>query len=505
VTTPELDPVPSADSTLDLIGEVAAWVRRQAPDQAVALLARRHPAEVAQVLASLPPRERRALWRCLEPGHAVQVLAHLEEGVRADWLRETPAPEIARAVPFLDVDDAADLLQELPGERVAEVLGALEPAERRRVEAVLSYLEDTAGGLMSTDLLTVAVEQTVAGVLARLREIGRVPAGTDSLVAVDRRGRYAGVVELTSLLTAGEGTPLRALTNPEVPSILPLTPAHEVARLFAQRDLISAPVVTRGGVPLGRVTVDDVVDVVREEGEHTVMRLAGLDEADDPFAPVLFTARRRTLWLGVNLATALLAAWVIGLFEASLQQAVALAVLMPVVASMGGVAGHQTLTVVIRGLAAGHVGASNARTLLRKEVLTGLASGVLWALVLGVTAGLWFADRGLGAVIGVAVVVTLAVAASAGAAVPFALRALGIDPAVAGSVVLTAVTDVVGFLSFLGLGTVGCCAERQESAPGPGRGLAAPGQARPAPSPDNFVPRAGAARRTSLLRPGGAC
>ncbi|MEE8287433.1 MAG: magnesium transporter, partial [Gammaproteobacteria bacterium] len=236
--------------------------------------------------------------------------------------------------------------------------------------------------------------------------------------------------------------------------ILATMASHEVARLFEQRNLISAPVVDEAGRLIGRITVDDVVDVIRDEGEQTLMRMAGLDEEDDIFAPVLITSRRRMLWLGVNLATALLAAWVIGLFEATIEKVVALAVLMPVVASMGGIAGSQTLTIVIRGMALGQVGPSNARWLLNREVLVGFINSLLWALVVALVATYWFGWPALGVIVAIALIVNLVIGAVAGTLLPLVMRKLMIDPALAGGVVLTTVTDVVGFVTFLGLGAL---------------------------------------------------
>jgi magnesium transporter len=229
------------------------------------------------------------------------------------------------------------------------------------------------------------------------------------------------------------------------------TPAHGVANLFEHRDLISAPVVDEGGKLLGRITIDDVVDVIRDKADHDFMGMAGLNEEEDIFAPVITSSRRRAVWLGINLLTALLASWVIGQFDATIEKLVALAVLMPVVASMGGIAGSQTLTLVIRAMALGQVSSSNARRLIRKELTVGLLNGLVWALVLALVAGFWFDNAALAVVIGAAIVINLFVAALSGATIPLILKKLGADPALAGSVVLTTVTDVIGFLAFLGL------------------------------------------------------
>jgi len=273
-------------------------------------------------------------------------------------------------------------------------------------------------------------------------------------MVLDRDNRLVGVLRLALLNTEDEDATVGEHMETKFPGIQASASQHEVAQIFERRDLISAPVIDSQGRLLGRITVDDVVDVIREEGERSLMATAGLNEEDDAFERAITSARRRTPWLAVNLATALLAAWVIGLFESTLQHVVALAIMMPVVASMGGIAGSQTLTVVIRGIALGQVGSSNARWLLIKELTVGAFNGVLWALVVAAVVMYWFGDSTLGLVAGAAILINLAAAAAAGASIPLILRRMRIDPALAGSVVLTTVTDVVGFVTFLGLGTL---------------------------------------------------
>jgi len=287
-----------------------------------------------------------------------------------------------------------------------------------------------------------------------LRLHGAIPEKTDSLMVVDRDNTYLGVLPLASLVASSADAYVGDLMRIDADGILATTDTSSVALLFEQRDLLSAAVINADGTLLGRITVDDVIDVIREQSEHSFMSAAGLDEEDDMFAPVVASAKRRSLWLGLNLATAFLAAWVIGRFEASIDQLVALAILMPVVASMGGVAGSQTLTIVIRGLALGQIGAANARILLYRELAIGVLNGILWAVVVAVVGGLWFGDIWLGLVIGAAIIINLIVAAFSGAVIPLILRRINVDPALAGGVVLTTVTDVVGFVAFLGLATV---------------------------------------------------
>jgi magnesium transporter len=307
---------------------------------------------------------------------------------------------------------------------------------------------------MNPDVVTVRADVSVDVVLRYLRLRGELPEHTDHLYVVSRRHQYLGRVSLAALLTHEPGTPINELIDDEQPAIPVETGAEQVANQFSDRDWLSAPVVDNSNILLGRITIDDVVDIIRDQAEHQALASAGLDEEEDLFSPVPRAARRRALWLGINLATAFLASWVIGLFEATLEQVVALAVLMPIVASMGGIAGTQTLTLMVRGLALGQVGFGNMRALLTKEILVGAVNGFVWAIVVGSLAALWFGDLRIGLVIAAAMAINLLVAALAGVAIPLLLRRMAIDPALAGGVVLTTVTDVIGFLAFLGLGTL---------------------------------------------------
>jgi magnesium transporter len=300
----------------------------------------------------------------------------------------------------------------------------------------------------------VRADVTVDVVLRYLRLRGEMPEHTDHLFVVSRRHQYLGRVATNALLTHDPSTPINELIDDEQPAIAVDTSDNVVATQFSDHDWVSAPVVDENNILLGRITIDDVVDIIREQAEHQAMSAAGLDEDEDMFSPVPRAARRRTLWLGINLLTAFLASWVIGRFEASLEKVVALAVLMPIVASMGGVAGTQVLTLMVRGLALGQVGVGNLRALLAKEVLVGVLNGAVWAVVVGLVSGLWFQDAALGLVIGLAILINMINAALAGVLVPLTLKRMNIDPALAGGVVLTTFTDVIGFLSFLGLGTL---------------------------------------------------
>lgn len=410
-----------------------------------------HPAEVADLFESLLPEVREELWIHIAQDVEGDVLSHSHAGVRTSLLEHMDPSQVAAATERLDTDDAADILQDLPEPIADEVLRSMEEQNRRRIAEVLTYPEDTAGGLMNVDAVTVRYDVDVDVVFRYLRLLPELPDNTDRLMVVDRKNTYLGALPLADLVTADPdiGVGELMLTSEDV--IPADRSANDVAKLFEKHDLISAPVVDENGRLLGRITVDDVVDVIREESERSIMSAAGLDEEDDIFAPIWSTTRRRTLWLAINLVTAFLAAWVIGLFEATIEQLVALAVLMPVVASMGGIAGTQTLTIVIRGLALGHVGDANARALVSRELAVGFLNGLLWALVVAVVAAAWFSNLKLGVVIGSAIVFNLLTAALAGVAIPLALNRLNIDPALAGGVVLTTITDVVGFFAFLGL------------------------------------------------------
>jgi len=413
-----------------------------------------HPAEIAHLLESLPRAQRQLLWELVDPDLDGDVLIHVNDELRASLIMDMDPQELVAATGHLEPDDLADILNDLPGVVISEVLQSMDEQNRHRLEAVLSYPDDTAGGLMNTDTITVRPDVTIDVVLRYLRLRGTVPQTTDNLFVVDREDRYLGQLPVSVLLTQQPATSVAEVMSRETESIPAAMKVGEVATLFEHRDLISAPVVDEGQKLIGRITIDDVVDVIRDEGEHTMMSMAGLDEQDDMFAPVMISARHRGVWLGINLLTALLASWVIALFENTIDRIVLLAVLMPIVASMGGIAGSQTLTLVIRGIALGQIGTSNARQLVYKELAVSMLNGLLWATIVAVVVVVWFGNVQVGMVIGAAIIINLLCAALAGATIPMILRYLGADPALGGSVMLTTVTDVVGFIVFLGLATL---------------------------------------------------
>ena len=413
-----------------------------------------HPAEIADLLESSPPTQRKVIWELVDLEDEGEILVEVNDEVRASLIDTMDSDELIAAAAGLDLDDLADLFAELPETVNNEVLRSLDRSDRLRLEAVLGYDEDSAGGLMDPDTLTVRHDVTVEVVLRYLRMKHELPEGTDALFVVDRRGQYKGCLYITTLLTANPERSVGDLMDTDTPRINAATHASEVALLFENHDLVSAAVVDPSGTLLGRITVDDVVDVIRAEADHSVLSMAGLDEDDDMFAPVFVSARRRSIWLGVNLATAFIAAMVAGLFEATLEQFVMLAILMPVVPSMGGVAGSQTLILITRGMALGRIERGNARWLLSKEFGVGLLNGLAWAVVVAGVTMWWFDTWLMALVIAAALAVNMVFAAVAGFTIPLTLRKLKIDPALAGGVVLTTITDVVGLSAFLGFGTL---------------------------------------------------
>ena len=412
------------------------------------------PAEIGNLLESLPPGKRVVVWGLVDPEDDGEVLVHVGDEVRESLLADMDIDEIVAAVEDLDIDDLADLVEDLPDTVIDEVLKSMDRENRERLEQVLSYPEDTAGRLMNPDVVTVRADTTIDVVLRYLRLRGELPEHTDHLYVVSRRHQYLGRIALAALLTHEPGTPINRLIDDEQPALDVEQSANDVARQFSDHDWISAPVVDDNNILLGRITIDDIVDIIREQAEHQALGAAGLDEEDDLFSPVRRAFRRRILWLGINLGTAFLAAGVIGRFEGAIEQIVALAILMPIVAGMGGNAGIQVLALMIRGLALGQIGASNVGVLLRKELAIALINGLTLGLVLGAVVWLWFGDLALSLVIGSALTINLLFAATAGVLVPLTLKRLGFDPALSGGVILTTVTDVMGFLVFLGLATL---------------------------------------------------
>ncbi len=444
---------PAQDQTDSLKAALAA-LERQDSEAIEQLLQDLHPADVGDLLEAIPPDQRHEVWRQVDPKIMGEVLLEVPEAVRADLLQEMDHASLVTAVQALDTDDIADLLPELSAEVTAEILFFMDKQDRRRLDAVLSFPEDTAGGLMDVDVVTVRENITLQVVLRYLRLRGDLPEYMNELYVVDKTHRLVGTLQLTKVLTSDPKLRVSKVMDSKPFKFAVLTADSEVADAFENYNLINAPVVDDDGTLLGRITVDDVVDVIREKADHSVMAPAGLSEDVDIFAPVVRSARERAVWLGVNLVTAIIASWVISLFENTIERLVALAVLMPIVASMGGNAGTQTVTLVVRGLALGTITDANARRLLVRELMVGALNSMLWAFIVAAVAMVWFQNLGLGLVIALAMIVNLVFAALAGVLIPVGVRRLGVDPALASGVALTTVTDVVGFFSFLGLATL---------------------------------------------------
>jgi len=412
------------------------------------------PPDVAHQLETAPPKYRRILWELVDPEISGEVIHELSDEIKLEFLDEMDSVEVASLTEGLDVDDIVDILQQLPDRVIPEVLQAMSAQDRQRVESVLTYNEDTAGGLMDTEVITVRPDITVDVVLRYLRRFEEIPEITDNLFVVNRDDTFAGNLPLGMLLTSAPTTTVREVMNTEVRGIDVDLTDSEVAQLFQRHDLVSAPVVDGENRLLGRITIDDVVDVIVEDADHSLLAMAGLSDTEDTFSSIGKTVPRRAVWLGVNLLTAILASTAISLFEDALDKVVALAILMPIVASMGGVAGSQTLTVVIRGMALGQIERGNLNWLLSKEFAVGALNGLLYALIVGCVVSLWFQDATMALIIGLAMAINLMAAALSGTLLPVLLKFLKIDPALAGTVILTTITDVVGFISFLGLATL---------------------------------------------------
>ncbi len=410
--------------------------------------------EIARLMESCPRQRRGVVWQLIPESDRGETLKHVHDEVRRELIELVDNQDLLTSVRELAIDDLADLITELPEPVTSDVLQSMGSGDRQRLEAVLVYPPDSAGGLMNNDTVAVRPDVTLAVVNRYLRMRGRLPNATETLFVVARDGRYLGLLSLAKLLTVDSQQDVSEVMTTRVEGLSAHLSASEVAKRVEDLDLISAPIVDDAGQLVGRITIDDVVDVIREEAEKSIMRMAGLEQESDVFAPITRTARRRAVWLGINLVTALIASQVVGLFQVALSQVVALAVLMPIVASMGGIGGTQTLTVIIRGLTLGQIGFANAGRVLINELAVGIINGMLWGVVVGIVAELWFGNPLLGLIIGAALIINQLTATVAGVGVPLTMKRLGIDPALAGAVVVTTITDVVGFVSFLGLGTL---------------------------------------------------
>ncbi len=437
-----------------LVDQVIGYLKADEDAKASASLEGLHIAEIAVLLESLPPEFRQRVWKLLPQGLEGETLTHLGEEVRGSIIDEMENAEVVAAAEAMEVEDLADVMEELPAHLGEAVLEALDEDRRQRLEATLAFAEGTAGRWMNTDVISVRKDVSLAVVLRYLRLLKPLPSHTDALMVTDEYGVYLGTLPVTDAVAEHPDTMVEDVMIEMADWVRADAEEHDVAVLFEQRDLISVAVVDEQGKLLGRITINNAVDIMLGEADKALLARAGLDEEEDLFAPVLPSAKRRAVWLGINLVTVFMAAWVIGRFEEALDKIVALAVLMPVVASMGGIAGSQTLTLTIRGLALGQVSKANLRWLGNKELMVGLLNGIAWALVVAVVTYVWFQDAGIAVIIAVAMVLNLLAAAFSGVLIPVMLERMGIDPALSGAVVLTTITDIIGFLSFLGLATL---------------------------------------------------
>ncbi|WP_293745835.1 magnesium transporter [uncultured Paraglaciecola sp.] len=410
------------------------------------------PGDLALLLESSRSRNRLDIWQLIPPDLYSEVLEELSDDVRNGIIRKMLPERVADVLEEMDTDNLVDTLRGLPQEIAQELLAAMEEQDRIRAELGLSYGDETAGFIMNTDAITLRPGINVDVILRYLRLKGDMPEHTDTLYVVDREDKLMGGVALTRLITSAADTPIESLIK-DSEAIPANMMDNEVASLFERYNWLSAPVVDENNKLLGRITIDDVVDIIREDAEHSMMSMAGLDDEEDTFAPVVKSTQRRSIWLGVNLLTALMAAAVSDLFEATLSQLAVLAILNTIVPSMGGVAGNQTLTLVIRGMALGHVSSANARWLISKELAIGFLNGVIWSVLIASVIAIWKQDLMLGAVIAFAMMINMVAAGLAGASLPIIMKKLKIDPALAGSVILTTITDVVGIFAFLGTAT----------------------------------------------------
>ncbi len=412
------------------------------------------PAEIARTLESLPPAERDKVWQVIPQKFHGEVLSHLGEDALENIVEDMSHAELLHSAQSMDDDDLVDFLQDLPDNLSLSLLQSLDTAQRHKLVEMLEYDDDTAGGMMNTDSITVRPDVKVAAVIRYLRLLDEIPSTTSKLFVVDREAHLLGEVRLTKLIMAKKKQTISDIMNVDHQAFQVNDKATNVAQQFREHDLITAAVINDDGQLIGRITVDDVIDFIQEEAERPLMNIAGLDEEVDTFAPIKQAAISRGIWLGINLITALLAASVINAFGATIEKVVALAALSPLVASMGGIAGSQSLTIIIRGIALGQIEGANARLLLFRELIIGIINGVVWGVVTAIISLLWFGHLNLALIVISAIFVNLCFAALSGVVIPLLLKKLNIDPALAGSVILTTVTDVVGFLVLLGLATL---------------------------------------------------
>jgi len=411
-----------------------------------------NPSDIAHFIESSPPKDREFVWQILNKEIEGEVLIHLSDTLQKDFLKEMDAMEVAEITESLETDELADIIQRMPEAVIKKVLSSMSIQNRMRIEKVLSYPEDSAGGLMNTDVIAVRKNHTLDVVMRYLRMQGSIPESTNKIFVVNRRNEYLGSLNLNKLLISDLSLHVEDVYKEDDKAIEVRMNDSEVARTFEQDDLISAPVIDDSGKLLGRITIDDVVDVIRDDADEVLRQFSGLEE--DTFAKTSIAIKSRALWLGLNLITAFIAASFIDIFKETIAQVVTLAVLMPIVASMGGVAATQTLTIMVRGMALGQIGRTNIVWLIKRETLVGLSNGILWAAVVGFVASWWFQDILIAQIIAIAMIFNLLVGVLSGVFIPLLLRSINLDPGIGGTVIVTTITDVTGFVSFLGLASI---------------------------------------------------
>ena len=413
------------------------------------------PYEIARLLEAMEPRNREILWRMVDQEDEGEVLKELVEDIRQNFINEMDTNQIIAATQDLELDDLADILTDLPDQITDEVIRALDRQDQIRLESVISYGEDTAGGLTNPNILSIRRGLNIKGLIRYLRSLEKLPENTNYIYVINRSNEYIGSVKLVELFTEDTETSIEEIMDSEIIPISASSSADQVITTFQNLDLISLPVVDKKNRLLGEITVDDVVDAIQDQANSEIFNMAGLDDEDDIFAPILVSSKRRAVWLGANLFTAFVVASAVSLFQSTIDQIVILAVLMPIVASMGGVAGNQTLILVIRGIAMGKIQRSNALRLLSKEMTVSLVNGFFWAIVVSFFAVLIFQTSWeIGLIVGVSMLLNIFASAIAGVTIPFVLKRIGIDPALASGVMMTTLTDVLGFVTFLGLATL---------------------------------------------------
>ena len=409
--------------------------------------------EIAHCIESSPPEQRQIIWSVIDVSIEGDVLGELGEEIQKDLLSEIDNDELSKLISDLELDEMVDIIQNLPESRMQFLLSSMSAIDRDRIRLVLEYPEDSAGGLLNTDTISVQQDHTLDIVIKYLKSFEKLPKNTDKIFVVSKNNQFIGELMISSILVADDlKTTVRELMQETIDPIDINQTDREVAKLFKQQDLVSAPVIDENRQLIGRITFDDVVDVIIEDADQNLLSMAGI--AEDTFLPPGRAARRRIIWLGLNLLTAVIAALAINIFQDTISKAVYLAVLMPIVASMGGVAATQTLSIVLRGLTLEQITKSNLGWLFKRELAVSILNGIALSLLIGFATFLWFQNSILSILISVAMVINLISSVIAGVFVPIILRKLKHDPAIAGSVIVTTVTDVVGFVSFLGLAAV---------------------------------------------------